>query len=335
MMIANLSILLLMEWTLFGGLSLLLVLVGALILLAFCTVISVTRPTRRTKHMLAASALSDIPVEDITFASAHGKHQVHGQYMPCSGTATTVLVCSGYRRSMQTLPGIAHQLWQAGHNVLLFEYYGHGQITGTRVTLGHGEVQDFLGAVAYAKSRAPQTRLGALGYSMGAAVTIMGCAQTDEVEALVLDSAFATQWSAIEMRIRQTLHLPTRFPRILLWMLYGITDLLLKIRMGYRLHEVEPIRAIASLAPRPIFIIHGLNDTVVSPQDAYLLYEAAQSPKALWVLPGTKHIRAYYADRVTYTERVIQFFQQHIVTADAAQPSMCETHQQAEKECVV
>ena len=76
MMIANVSILLLMEWTLFAGLSLLLVLVSALLLLAFCTVIGVTRPTRRTKHMFAVSAPSDIPVEDITFASAHGKHQV-------------------------------------------------------------------------------------------------------------------------------------------------------------------------------------------------------------------------------------------------------------------
>jgi cephalosporin-C deacetylase-like acetyl esterase len=49
-------------------------------------------------------------------------------------------------------------LWQAGHNVLALEYFGHGEVTGTRV--------------------------GALGHSMGAAVTIMGSALANEVEVL-------------------------------------------------------------------------------------------------------------------------------------------------------
>lgn len=69
--------------------------------------------------------------------------------------------------------GICAHLWKAGHNVLVFEYYGHGMPVGIAVTLGYCEVNDFLGAAADAKARVPQTSLGVLGYSMGAAVAIM------------------------------------------------------------------------------------------------------------------------------------------------------------------
>ena len=236
---------------------------------------------------------------------------------------------------MREVSGIAQHLWQAGHCVLLFEYYGHGQVNGTRVTLGYREVQDFLGAVAYAKHRAPQTRLGALGYSMGAAVTILGSAHTDAVEALILDSAFATQWRAIEMTVRRLLRLPPHTPRVLLSVLCSITDLLFGLLMGYRFRQAEPVRSMASLAPRPIFIIHGLDDSVVSPQDAYLLYEAAQSPKELWLLAGAKHGRAYNTARTTYTERVLHFFHQHLSPSEVVPLSDALTSQREQEVCVL
>src|SRR5215471_21412815 len=234
MMMAAFFTLQLTKWILLGGLSLLCVIMSTFTGLALYIVSVVTRPTRRTKRMSLPPLLSETPVEDITFVSANGEHLVNGQYIASSGASTTVLVCSGYRRSMREVSDIAQHLWQAGHNVLLFEYYGHGQVKGTRVTLGYREVQDFLGAVAYAKHRAPQTRLGALGLSMGAAVTILGSAHTDAVEALILDSAFATQWRAIEMKVRHLLRLPHNTPLVLLSVLYGITDLLLGLLMGYR-----------------------------------------------------------------------------------------------------
>src|SRR5215469_5124128 len=324
----------LMKWILLGGLSLLCIIMSTFTGLALCIVSVVTRPTRKAKRTSLSPALFDTPVEDITFVSANSEHLVNGQYIASPGASTTVLVCSGYRRSMREVADMAQHLWQAGHHVLLFEYYGHGQVNGTRVTLGYREVQDFLGAVAYAKQRAPQTRLGALGYSMGAAVTILGSAHTDAVEALILDSAFATQWRAIEMKVRHLLRLSPNTPLVLLSVLYGITDLLLGLLMGYRLRQVEPVRSIASLAPRPIFIIHGLADSVVSPQDAYLLYEAAQSPKELWLLPGTKHIRAYYTARTTYTERVLQFFHQHLSPSVVVPLSVALTSQREQEVCL-
>ena len=52
---------------------------------------------------------------------------------------------------------------------------------------------------------------------------------------------------------------------------------------------------------------------MVDPQDAYLLYQAAGSPKELWVVPEADHCCAYFVDRPAYLARVISFFNLHLV----------------------
>jgi fermentation-respiration switch protein FrsA (DUF1100 family) len=242
-----------------------------------------------------------LPAEEVTFAPLYGDYLVGGWYMPQPQATTTIIVCPGYRGRRSDVLGICAHLWRAGHNVLGFEYYGHGTVVGKPVTLGYREINDFLGAIAYAQQRAPLTRIGAVGYSMGAAVAIMAAARAPEVEAVVADSAFATHKSAIAYAVQRTLHLPFI---LFEWM----TDLVLWLRAGYHFHQVEPIRNIGRISPRPIMIIHGLRDTVVNPQDATLLYQASGNPKELWLLPNTDHCGAYFQDRKEYVKRLVNFF---------------------------
>ena len=91
-----------------------------------------------------------------------------------------------------------------------------------------------------------------------------------------------------------------------------LVDLLLGLRAGYHLHQVEPLRAIGRLAPRPVLLIQGGTDSVVDPQDASRLYRAAGEPKELWVVPDADHCCAYYVDRPAYLSRVLTFFDRHL-----------------------
>jgi fermentation-respiration switch protein FrsA (DUF1100 family) len=198
-------------------------------------------------------------------------------------------------------------------NVLAFEYYGHGAAVGTRITLGYRERDDFFGALAYAKRQAPDTHLGVLAYSMGAAVAILCSAHAPEVEALIADSAFATHTSVIHYNVRRTLRLSSSPP--LVWLATSITwlgDRLLGWLMGYRFHQVEPVREIAYLAPRPLLLIHGGRDQMVDPLDAQILATAAGTPTTLWIVPEADHCGAYFADRAAYIERVLSFFATHL-----------------------
>jgi fermentation-respiration switch protein FrsA (DUF1100 family) len=83
---------------------------------------------------------------------------------------------------------------------------------------------------------------------------------------------------------------------------------LLWLRAGYRFNQVEPLRDIASIAPRPILIIHNGKDSIVDPRDGVLLHAAAQEPKELWILPDADHCGAYFVDRPAYVKKVTEFF---------------------------
>ncbi len=171
------------------------------------------------------------------------------------------------------------------------------------------EINDFLGAIAYIKQRDPSTHIGAMGYSMGAAVTLMGAARTQDVEAVVADSAFASSWSAVELAVHRAFRLRSRLPGWLLTLLYSTTDLLLWWRAGYRFHQVEPYQEVAKIAPRPLLFIHGTNDAIVSLDNAMRLYEAAHFPKYLWLIEGARHTKGYLVDRPAYHQHVLTFFE--------------------------
>ena len=295
----------------FGGLGSSIGLLGIVCAVALYVVELITRPKKKLlfRDLFTFSPFElGLPAEEVVFPPLYGNYHVSGWYIPCPQATTTILACPGYRTGMSDTLGISAHLWRAGHNVLVFEYYGHGREVGKSVTLGYREINDFLGAVAYAKERAPQARLGAIAYSMGAAVAIMSCARNNDVEALVVDSSFATHRSVFDYNFRHILRMPSA-PFV--W----LVDYLLGLRAGYRFRQVEPLRDISRIGTRPVLIIHSTKDSIVDPHDASLLYEAANEPKELWLVPGIDHCGAYFADRYAYTKKVSDFFALHLLNA--------------------
>ncbi len=260
-----------------------------------------------------------IPFEEVTFMPEVGDHFVRAWWLPRAETRRVIIACTGYRAKRSDLLGIGSALWRAGHNVLLFDFHGHGAGLGAPVTLAYRELNDFLGALDYAMRRVPGAVVGVIGYSMGAAVAIRGAARRPEVRALVADSSFATHEGEVRYAIGKALRLPPAAARVVAW----AAEPLLRWRAGYRHADVEPLRDIARLAPRPVLLIHATADELIPVEDAYRLFEAAGEPKALWVDDGASHCGVYFVDRARYGERVAAFFHEHLAApalpqADAA-----------------
>jgi fermentation-respiration switch protein FrsA (DUF1100 family) len=243
-----------------------------------------------------------VPSEDVTFATRGGAHEVRGWWLPQATSNRLIIACAGYRGTKSDLLGIGKQLWLAGNNVLLMDFYGHGMQRGAPITLAFREVNDFLGAVDYVAQRAPEKHIGALGFSMGAAVVIQGAARDERVGAVVADSPFATHHDVVEAQFRLTLPAIPPEPFLV------TADRLLQRHAGYRFHDVEPLRDVATIAPRPLLIIHSTGDQVIPYQHAVQLYEAAREPKTLWIVDGVPHCGAYFLDRVGYSRTVAEFF---------------------------
>ncbi len=252
-----------------------------------------------------------IPYDAVALPGGDGV-KLPGWWMYRADSSRVVIICIGYRGRRADMLGIGAALWRDGNNVLIFDYRGHGELAGTPVTLGYREVQDLLSAVAWAKSQVPDASIGVLGYSMGGSVAIMGAARSQDIRAVVADSPFASQREVVGLTVRRVLRVP-HGP------LLNVVDLLLGHIGGYHFKDVEPLREVPLIAPRPLLLIHGDADSVTDPRDSQALYDAAGEPKDLWLVPDVEHCGVYFADRSYYCERVTGFFRRAL--AEQALPA--------------
>jgi fermentation-respiration switch protein FrsA (DUF1100 family) len=241
--------------------------------------------------------------EDVTFPSEGAADRVlHGWWYPRPETSRVVICCPGYRGTKSDLIGISYALWRAGFNVLTFDFHGHGADHGAPVTLAYREVRDLFGALDYAHTRVAHAQIGVIGFSMGAAVTILAAARRQDVRAVVADSPFATHEDVVAHAIERVTRLPGR-------RLARLADTFLGWRAGYRHRDVRPVAEVAAIAPRPLLLIHGAADRTIPVEHAYRVYEAAGAPKELWIGEGADHCGTYFLDRPGYCARVAAFFE--------------------------
>src|SRR5216684_212204 len=162
------------------------------------------------------------------------------------GSPQTVIVSGGHKGQRQGALGIAVALWRKGFNVVLYSYRGMPGSDRAPVTFGIKEVLELQAAIAFARKRIPNARIGLLGYSMGAAVSLLGAAGEPGVQALVLDSPFSDLHRLLVENVRSASKLPgTPF----VW----LGGLMFWMRTRNRLSECNPMDVLTALEARPLF----------------------------------------------------------------------------------
>ena len=221
------------------------------------------------------------------------------------GSPQTVVVSGGHKGQRQGSLGISAALWRKGFNVILYSYRGMPGSDRAPITFGIKEVLELQAVIAFARRRIANARIGLLGYSMGAVVSLLGAAGEPGVQALVLDSPFSNLRTLLIENVRSVSKLPGR-PFV--WLAGGM----LRLRTGSRLSECSPHDVLSSLEPRPLFFIHGGADDITSVNHSRRLYDAYRGPREIWIVQGAPHTGAYFADRPLYVERVAGFFARHL-----------------------
>lgn len=242
--------------------------------------------------------------EDVELVTADGVN-FGAWYFRQPGAPQTVIVSGGHKGQRQGALGISVALWRKGFNVILYSYRGMSGSDRAPVTFGIKEVLELQAAIAFARKRIANARVGLLGYSMGAVVSLLGAAGEPGVEALVLDSPFSDLRTLLVENVRRRGRLPGS-PFV--W----LAGLMLRVRSGSRLADCSPISVLSSLEPRPLFFIHGGADEITSVNHSRRLYDAYRGPREIWIVQGAPHTGAYFADRPLYVERVAGFFARHL-----------------------
>jgi uncharacterized protein len=238
--------------------------------------------------------------EDVDLVTADGV-AFGAWFFRQSGSPQVVVISPGHKGRRESLLGIAVALWRKGFNVLTYSYRGMPGSDRTVVTMGVREVQELEAAIAFARRRVRGARIGLLGYSMGAVVSLLGAAGDPSVEALVLDSPFSDLRKVIKENIRRYTLLPGA-PFV------AAVGFWLRLRHGIRIADSSPISVLSGLESRPVFFIHGGADGITSVQHSRQLHDAYKGPREIWVVQGSPHTGAYFSDRQLYLERVAGFF---------------------------
>ena len=265
--------------------------------------------------------------EVVRFRSFDGT-SLRGMHISASGPAGykgTVVFCHEYGSDMYSCGRYARLLVEAGFDVFTFDFRGHGESScGKRYHPlqwpSDKDMEDVLGACTHVEAtleaEGRPADIGVFGISRGAGAALLAASSDPNIKAVVCDGAFSAETTIIAFMKRWAHH----FARVKLvyenhtetfWkVLARVVMRFAERRMGCRYPSVR--KALKDMQPRPIFFIHGEEDSYISVEQTRLLYAEAPSPKYLWVVEGAKHNQSAVVKPKEHAARTIAFFRRHL-----------------------
>jgi fermentation-respiration switch protein FrsA (DUF1100 family) len=245
--------------------------------------------------------------DDVSVTTSDGLRLV-GWYVPTVNGAI-VLAQHGYKSQRGEMLEEAAMLHRHGYGVLVTTVRAHDMSDGTLITFGRNEMGDLEAWVRFAQAQpgVDPARLGILGNSLGGTLAIELAAQTPAVRAVAANSAFSSLRDTLDTSIRFYTGLrPFPFvPLIAFWA---------EREAGITVDDVDATRWIGRISPRPVFLMQGGADVVISTSSGQRLYDAARAPRELWFDRQVGHAGFDTAQPAEYERRVVAFF-------DAALPA--------------
>ena len=244
--------------------------------------------------------------EEVHFTSRDDV-KLFGWWIPADNAIGTIVLCHGQNGSMDGDTKQAVPLHEAGFNVFMFDFRAHGRSEGEYVTMGMYEKEDLLGVMDYLDTERGIVDVGVLGFSMGAATTLITAALSDHICAIVSDSSFGR----LKLTLRAALNqrgVPMFFARPYVDGIIAAASW----RTEGRIDQTDPIRWTVHIGVRPILFIQGEEDCYVSIADLDRMASLAKGPVEFWIVEGVGHRGAYAADPVEYNRRVINWFKRYL-----------------------
>jgi uncharacterized protein len=278
-----------------------LVLIVALLLgyfgVGLFVVLWMTSPLRKSPGATPASV--GLAYEKVEIRSTDGV-RLGAWWVPAEGSTLAAVLVPGWggykfdEHLLQTIP-VYHG---AGYGVLLLDLRAQGESGGTRRTLGHREVRDVRGALAWLQRQGYVLDHVVLhGWSMGGA-TALRAAPGSGVAAVVEEAGYADLPLLLRGKLPEFVPFGRLLePAILLagWLFPDFDP-----------WDVVPKKDAARLSDEgvPLFIIHSTEDAIVPYEQAKIL--ATVHPEAsFWRLEGYGHVEAY--EHPEYAQRLRSF----------------------------
>jgi len=251
----------------------------------------------------------DLPAQAVAIRDEAMK-PVYGWFVAGENNGGAVLLLHGVRANRLSMVERARFLHAAGYSVLMIDFQASGESPGKAVTFGYREAADVKAALHYLHRRLPGERVGIIGTSMGGAATLLAEPQV-HVDAVVLEQVYPTIRQALDDRLR--IYLGSAGPWLAPFMLAT-----LHAQLGIYPAQLSPIEHIGHWSV-PKLLIVGDRDQHTTIAESYAMFQAAATPKELWVVHGAEHVDLCHYAGAAYKAKVLAFLNAHL--RDDGQPS--------------
>lgn len=238
----------------------------------------------------------NIPYQSVNLVTEDGIRLAAWYTPPRNGVV--ILLAHGYGDNR---PEWVHtMLAKSKYGVMAWDARAHGESGGEISTIGYLEILDVKAALDYVLAQPGVEHVGAWGGSMGGATLIRAAAAFPEIEAIWIDSSFASLDDEFDFLVPYPIINP-------------LAKYIAQIETGVNINEINPLKDIAMISPRPVYIVHGTGDMVAPPDAGQKLYEAAGEPRFLWEAENVRHLMIYLDNPGRYQRRLLGFFDEWLL----------------------
>lgn len=254
--------------------------------------------------------------EDIVFPSRDAKIMISGFYMPAQNideptTAPAVIIVHGLNdcKRRTFILTAAGMLNKQGFNILALDLRDHGDSTieDGRQAGGSEEFRDVLGGYDWliSEKQIAENRIGLMGFSLGGSTVMIAAGEEPRIAAVWEDSGFGDLSKIISTELQRN-GVPTIFGSGMVFIGQLIA--------GDALLAYQPLAEVAKFNGRPLYIVHGSNDTRVSVESATDIAAAinANGGQVIPWITDSKHIESIFYHTTEYEARLVQFFKQNL-----------------------
>lgn len=274
----------------------------ALLLLPAFGTLGCTHYFYRPSSGTYSPAQAELGLRQVSFKSLDGT-RLSGWYFPAlrdTGISHQGTIIQFHGNSGNLSSNYRSLVWvtQRGFDFFTFDYRGYGLSEGKPSQ--EGVNQDAVAAVQYVLDQdkgSHERNIVLYGQSLGGAVMMRALQDVPDrsrIRAVVADSTFYSYRALGRSFVARS---------IVGWPFQPLASVLLS-------DEYSPEDSIARISPIPLLVIHGDADSVVPLKFGQKIYDLAQEPKKLWVIPEGRHIKSMEVDSGRYRDRLVAYLKE-------------------------